>query len=210
MWGDESVSLDPAGWQLLIHSGTKSNSQEWLSESFAHLPVLIPVLQQYGHGGFMNGTRGAGTVGKSSLAHCFCQGSVMGLPSHPATSKKAVLFCRASLCALRSGCSCAHWARWLLPFVPTWHVLCCGHAPSHHPAGNVLSCTRGRSLPPFLHISTSFGEVCLRRSKQDSTAGNSLLGDNQSPSRSTLWAQLHNSLCSLEGTAPYVQFPSYI
>lgn len=134
----------------------------------------------------MNKTRGAGAAGKSSLAHCFCQGSVLGLPSHPATSKKAVLLCRASHCALRSGCGCAHCARWLLPFVRTWHVLCRGRAPSYCPAGNVLSCTRGRSLQPFLHISTSFGEVCLWRSEQDSTAGNSLLGDNQSPSRSTL------------------------
>lgn len=65
-------------------------------------------------------------------------------------------------------------------------------------------------LARFLHISVFSGEACLRRSEEDSTAVSSLLGDNQSPSRSTLRAQLHNSLCSLEGTAPYVQFPSYI
>jgi len=65
-------------------------------------------------------------------------------------------------------------------------------------------------LARFLQISVFLREACLQRSKEDSTAVNILLGDNQCPSRSTFPAQLYNSLRSLEGTAPYVQFPSYI
>ena len=66
------------------------------------------------------------------------------------------------------------------------------------------------SLARFLQISVFLWEASLQRSKEDSTAVNILLRDNQRPSRSTVPTQLYNSLCSLEGTAPYVQFPSYI
>lgn len=72
----------------------------------------------------------------------------------------------------------------------------------HAPGAGGLACSP--------HISAFPGEACLRRSGEDGTAVSSLLAANQSPSRSTLRAQLHNSPCSLEGTAPYVQFPSYI
>ncbi|KAI1241043.1 hypothetical protein IHE44_0009502 [Lamprotornis superbus] len=97
---------------------------------------------------------------------------------------------RFSFALARSGCS---------PFVSKSRVLCRIRVPSHIPPGNLLSRPGGRKSSTF--SACSFGK---QTSREDGTAVDILHGDNQCPSRSTFPTQLYNSLCSLEGTAPYL------
>lgn len=139
------------------------------------------------------------------FTRCLCQGLVMDLPSNTVSTKKTFWFAGphtvhagvvSVLHARRSGCS---------PFVSESRVLCRIRVPSHIPTQNLLSRPGGRKSSTFSACSCG-----KQTSKEDGTAVDILHGDNQCPSRSTFPTQLYNSLCSLEGTAPYVQFPSYI